>query len=388
MAEEEKQPRKIKDLKARLGRTIAPSTAAGPVVPPSFGAGGGPGAAPPPSGVVAPPPFMQDEKADPFAAAAAAQGGSGEVRLVIDDSAALEVTEKGKKERLRAVLIAASITLVVGSLVGYGIGGTMGERGRYNLAIQASEDIYAAVDSATDPLIKANELVNRIARKAGEQEIDWAALEELRAIPNPFQADAFSGRDYSLFGGQAVNAIFAFYRETAAVFAQISSFAQRNLSATGKARLEAALEAEKGLKAPKDSDFARGFGWMQHQTGCKPVLDGPVPRCDLVYVDSPPLNEAGNELTSTTVKVGPTARSQTQERKLYTGQEDFRKKAGELLILVNTPGSLGVLGEKATAFTEFARDAMRIKEALEEKVDKERIRAKQELDRIRKEETL
>jgi hypothetical protein len=387
MAEEEKQPRKIKDLKARLGRTIAPSTAAGPVTPPSFGAGA-PGVAPPPSGVVAPPPFLQDEKADPFAAAAAAQGGSGEVRLVIDDSAALEVTEKGKKERLRAVLIAASITLAVGSVVGYGIGGTMSERGRYNLAIQASEDIYAAVDSATDPLIQANELINRIVRKAGEYEIDWAALEELRAIPNPFHADSFSGRDYSLFGGQAVNSIFAFYRETSAAFGQISSFAQKNLSAAGKARLEAALEAEKGLKQPKDSDFARGFGWMQHQTGCKPVLDGPVPRCDLVYVDTPPLNEQGTQLTATTVNVGPTARRQSEERKLFTGQEDFRKKADELVILVNHPGSLGVLGEKASAYTEFVRDAARIKEALEEKVDKERIRAKQELDRIRKEETL
>jgi hypothetical protein len=386
MAEEEKQPRKIKDLKARLGRTIAPSTAAGPVAPPSFGAGA-PGIAPPPAGVVAPPPFMQDDKADPFAAAAAAQG-SGEVRLVIDDSAAVEVTEKGKKDRLRAVLIAASITLIVGSFVGYGIGGTMSQRARYNLAIQASQDIYTAVDSATDPLIKANELVNRIARKAGEQEIDWAALEELRAIPNPFHADAFSGKDYSLFGGQAVNSIFAFYKETADAFGHISTFLNKNLSAKGKARLEAALEAEKGLKAPKDSDFARGFGWMQHQVGCKPVMSGPVPRCELVYVDTPPLNEAGNELTSLTVKVGPTARVQNVERTLFTGSQDFKKKAEDLVILVNTPESMGVLGEKATAFTEFVRDIARIKEALEEKVDKERIRAKQELDRIRKEETL
>ena len=383
MAEEEKQPRKIKDLKARLGRTIAPSTAAGPITPPGLGGA----APPPPSGVVAPPPFLQDEKADPFAAAAAAQGGSGEVRLVIDDSAAVEVTEKEKKARTRAVIIAASITLVVGSLVGYGIGGTMSERGRYNLAIQASEDIYNAVDSAMDPLAQANDLINRIVRKAGEHEIDWAALEELRAIPNPFQADAFSGRDYSLFGGQAVNSIFAFYRETADAFGQISSFAQKNLSARGRERLEAALEAEKGLKQPKDSDFARGFGWMQQQTGCKPTLDGPVPRCELVYVDSPPLNEAGTELTSTTVKVGPTARSQTQERKIYTGQQDI-KKADDLVILVNTPSSLGVLGERASAFTEFVRDAARIKVALEEKVDKERILAKQELDRIRKEDTL
>jgi hypothetical protein len=387
MAEEEKQPRKIKDLKARLGRTIAPSTAAGPVTPPTFGAGGA-GVAPPPAGVVAPPPFLQDDKADPFAAAAAAQGGSGEVRLVIDDSAAVEVTEKGKKERLRAVLIAASITLIVGSLVGYGIGGTMSQRARYNLAIQASEDIYSAVDAATDPLVKANELINRIVRKAGEQELDWAALEELRAIPNPFHADAFSGKDYSLFGGQAVNSIFAFYKETADVFGQIAAFSQKNLSAKGKPRLEAALEAEKGLKSPKDSDFARGFGWMQHQVGCKPVLSGPVPRCELVYVDTPPLNEAGTELTSLTVKVGPTARVQNVERTLFTGSQDFKKKAEDLVILVNTPESMGVLGEKATAFNEFVRDALRIKEALEEKVDKERIRAKQELDRIRKEETL
>ncbi|NLY94877.1 MAG: hypothetical protein GXY23_12725 [Myxococcales bacterium] len=382
MAEEEKQPRKIKDLKARLGRTIAPTTAAGTVTPP---AGITP---PPPSGVVAPPPFLQDDKGDPFAAAAAAQGGSGEVRIVIDESAALEVSEKSKKERTRAVLIAAGLTLVLGSVVGYGIGGSMSERARYNLAIQESKEIYAAVDSATEPLVRANELINRVVRKANEQEIDWAALEELRAIPNPFNADAFSGRDYSLFSGQAVNAIFSFYRETSAVFTQISAFAQKNLAAKGKERLEAALEAEKGMKNPKDSAFAQGFGWMQAQTGCKLTTDGPVPRCDLVYVDQPPLNEAGTELTSLTVKIGPTARSQTQERKIYTGQEDLKKKADELVILVNTPGSLGVLGERASAFTEFLREATRIKEALEEKVDKERIRAKQELDRIRKEEQL
>lgn len=379
MAEEENQPRKIKDLKARLGRTIAPSTMTGPVAPP-----GGP-VQPPPG--IAPPSFLAPKKdeEDPFAASAAAQQAAT-TQVVFDESAAEELREKHTQERTRAVILTAAVTALIAIGIGYVIGGVASQRDRFKSAIATSEEIYQAVDAAQAPLDEAYELISRITRKAAEHEIDFEALEKLRAMPNPFQAEAFAGKDYLLFNPQAVDSLFAFNREAAAVFNQISRFAQNALSANGRARLEASVEADKNMKAARDSAFAKGFGWMEHQVGCRPHTQGPVPRCELVYVDNPPLNEAGNEVTSTTVKAGPNPRSRPYEGKLYTGREDLSKKIDDFIILIDNEKSLGVLGEKASAFTEFVREANRIRTALEENVDKERIRAKVELDRIRKEE--
>lgn len=380
MAEEENQPRKMKDLKARLGRTIAPSTMSGPVAPP-----GAPTQAPP---GIAPPSFLTPAKAaeDPFAASAAAQQSVEAAQIAFDESAVQEIQAKHTKERTQSVLITAGITALVAIGIGYVIGGVASQRDRFKSAIATSEEIYQSVDQAQAPLDEAYELISRITRKAAEHEIDFSALETLRAMPNPFQADAFAGKDYLLFNAQAVDSLFAFNREAAAVFTQISRFSQNALSANGRARLEEAVEAEKNMKAASDSAFAKGFGWMQHQVGCRPQTGGPVPRCELVYVDTPPLNAAGTEVTSATVKAGPNPRNRPYEGQLYTGREDLSKKIDDYIILVDNEKSLGVLGEKTSAFTEFVREANRIRTTLEENVDKERIRAKVELDRIRKEE--
>jgi len=378
MAEEENQPRKMKDLKARLGRTIAPSTMSGPVAPP-----GAPTQAPP---GIAPPSFLtaNKEEEDPFAASAAAQSAGAQV--VFDESAALEIQEKGKQERTKAVIITAAVTALIAIGIGYAIGGVASQRDRFKSAIATSEEIYQSVDAAQAPLDEAYELISRITRKAAEHEIDFEALETLRAMPNPFQAEAFAGKDYLLFNAQAVDSLFAFNREAAAVFTQISRFSQNALSANGRARLEAAVAADKNMKAARDSEFAKGFGWMEHQIGCRPQTKGPVPRCELVYVDNPPLNEQGNQVTSAKVKAGPNPRSRPYEANLYTGSDDLAKNLEDYIILIDNEKSLGVLGEKASAFTEFVREANRIRTALEENVDAERIRAKVELDRIRKEE--
>ena len=132
MPEEPKRPRNIKDLKARLGRTVvskgqpssSPPGARPTPVPPARAssvpppAGGMPGAAP----GVAPPPFARPESSkppsDPFASAGA-QPAAQEVRLVVDEKPVADSEVGRKKKSLMYILLGAG--LIVGLAAGWGL---------------------------------------------------------------------------------------------------------------------------------------------------------------------------------------------------------------------------------------------------------------------------
>src|SRR5690606_11488321 len=156
MAEEQpKQPRK--NLKARLGRTIAPGVQPGGV--------GGDGVAPPPGGdepipppanltqggpvlgasSVVVPPFLQKQKKrgvasdDPFAAGEEPQGPR-EVRLVFDDKAVAE-SETGRAGR-RGLIGAIAGAALYAVRVGYGSGSAMYDRRIHNNSAPAAARYY------------------------------------------------------------------------------------------------------------------------------------------------------------------------------------------------------------------------------------------------------
>lgn len=369
------QPKKrdIKDLKARLGRTVAPTQKQAAAVAPPTGLGGAvapPGGVVPPSvpgvtgparpaGGVAAPPFMQPTPAqppDPFASAAV-PAGPREVRIVVDEKP-VEDAEVGRKKRLRNyILIAAGI--VVGLVLGFGFGSTMGDRNTYALAVQDGKDIYAKVREASDTVNRAKRLVDQAvtaARGGGGKAaaVDYEAIEQLRALKKPIDADAFSRKRYSAFNPGTVDALFQYYNNVQNIWERFTSLSARTLGPQQRRLLDNA---------------ARAAGEMAtQQTGCVPSVVEEQWFCGLVFVH-PPAEQTEAPPTKVMVSTTPTGR--TFEKTIYTGAEDQNLTASpdNFVILTHTIRSVGVLGQPASAFAEYQRDLMQIKQLMDQTVE-------------------
>lgn len=418
--EESKQPRKVKDLKARLGRTIAPNTPGAPAITPPPGAGGvvppagvaappaaagstpaegaqapaGGAAIPPPAiapiapgqplpplnlgpkPVVVPPMVQQqmEEEArrkkreasdDPFAATE--HRGPQKVVLAIDDSKVHD-HEVGRAGKNRGLIITVGIVAVIAIGVGYGLGAVMKDRQTHNAGIRAGRAIHEAVQHAGDPLTKVQQNVERAitaARGAPGRapRVDYDALTALRAIENPFRADRFSRQRYDLFNATAVDALFSYYLKVNRLFELIDRTTAKNLSTRRRAELDEAA--------------SNAGNMMTDQTGCVPVLAQNRLWCNLVYVDAP---QQGAQ-PSPMLRVRATKGAQAQEREIYAGQ-NLAENSDKYVILTNTQTSVGVLGQRAAAFAEYNRDLLELK-ALIDEVNETQGRFEQELDRIR-----
>jgi hypothetical protein len=387
MAEEQpKQPRKVKDLKARLGRTIAPGVnplagGDGAIPPPGVG---GDGPVPPPANIapqgpvlggpqVVAPPFLQKKKPkaaasdDPFAAGEEPAAGPREVRLVIDDSAVAE-SEVGRQSR-RGVIMAASLSALVAIIFGFGVGNAMSGRRDHNRAVQSAIRIHEAVQSAEDPLnqIQAQLEKAMTAARGGAGKapaVDYDAVQALQAVENPFPVDRFSTENYSKFNPAATDALFTFYRKSQDLFDQLRSFAART----------------RNRKTELDEAAAAANSLTTDQTGCIPVIANQRILCGLVYVD-PPQAAAEGQAPSNMLTVRATKNGRPAEREIYTGQ-NIVENPDKYVILTNTATSVGVLGQRAAAFGEYSRDLASIKQTLDT-IFEARGRLRAELDRIR-----
>lgn len=381
MAEEQpKQPRKLKDLKARLGRTVQPGGK--PAGAPGGDAGAphaGDGPVPPPahiapkksvfgSSVVAPPFLQKKKKAsdDPFAASDEAPAGPREVRLVIDDSAVAE-SEVGKQAR-RGLILAIAVSAFISIIVGYGVGSSMGGRRQHNSAIQAANRIHEAVKSAEGPLNEVQSLVDKamgaVRGGAGKKpRVDYESVAALRGIANPFETSNFSQENYTQFNPNATDALFTFYMKTKELFQHIGVIAARTQNR--REELEQAAEAANSLTTD--------------QTGCVPIIENQRILCGLVYVDPP--KTAEGQAPSNMLTVRATKGGRAAEREIYTGQSII-ENPDKFVILTKTAGSIGVLGQRASAFAEYSRDLASIKETLDG-IFEARGRLRTELDQIR-----
>ena len=359
MADDPKKPRKIKDLKARLGRTIAPNTP-GAVVPPSVGEKKSSGVVPPPSaaqGVPAPKmakaavpvnsPFAPKQPTapppsnDPFAAAPASMAPQGpqEVRLVLDDSA-VDDSEVGKKRRGRNVILLAMGALV-GLILGFGVGSVMNDRKTTNLAIRDASAIHEAVQTASNKVLEAQRLVDQAAAAAvaSPPTVDYEAIDALRQIEKPFPADIFSGRTYFLFDPATVDAIFGYYRNTNEAWASIESIVGLTAGEDRREQLNTAAEAA---------------GDSRSLIGCIPGVTEDRMMCSLGFV----------EIEEETVSIRASRRSrQAVEKVIYSGQS-LEDEPEQYVILINSSESQGVLGEQATLFNTYLREIAQLKQLL------------------------
>ncbi len=370
MADEPKKPRKIKDLKARLGRTISPNTP-GAVMPPEAGGvpkpkgvvppGGGvvppsAGAVVPPTGVAAPKAVPADSpfapkpsapppaSADPFAApTAAAPAGPQEVRLVLDDSA-VDDSEVGKTQKGKTFIL-LGLGLILGLVVGIGSGSVMGQRKTTNLGIRDAQAIQEAVQTASARVLEAQRLVDEAAAAAiaNPPTVNYEAIEQLAAMEDPFPADVFSNRNYILFEPATVNAIFNYYQTTKRAWTSIQSINSLTTGEDRRNQLNASAEAA---------------GASRSMVGCVPNIADNRFVCNLGFVN---IEEVDG---SPQVNVRAARRSRRQQEKtVFTGQ-DLNETPEQYVILVNNQESAGVLGEQASLFNQYVRDIVALKQTL------------------------
>lgn len=372
-----KKPRKIKDLKARLGRTIAPNTPQGgdAVAPPPGSVappGGQPstpapgGVVPPPGGVVPPPsaappgivapPFAQKQAAsapppaaaDPFAAQQPAAGPQ-EVRLVIDDKP-VDDAEVGRQRKGRTALL-LGLGALLGLTLGYFSGSVMNDRKIHNMAVRDGKEIYEAVREASNTVSEAQRLIDQAVAKArgsaGQPPaVDYESIEALRALEKPFGANVFARKNYQLFRTDTVDALFDYYNHVNQMWNRIESLAAMT---AGDQRRE---------------ELNNSAASMENATaliGCLIRVEDNRYQCNLGFVTLP---EDGNGKVS----IRPSQRSRSSvEKELYVGEGDL--SSGDYIVLVNNQQSMGVLGTQSNLFAEYVREIGSLKALADETVE-------------------
>ena len=393
MADQQKKPRDIKDLKARLGRTVVPGQqpkgpgglpapaipapmggvmpGVGGVVPPPAvrpppGAGPAPIPAPVlPSGApVAVPPFMQPQRQqrpatsnNPFAPGQAS-AGPREVRLVIDERP-VDDSEVGRRRRSR-VLLLVGIGLLLGAAIGYFSGDTMSSRKLYNVAVRDGKDIYHTVEESSGTVDRAKRLIDSAVTKAsprggGQAAVDYEAIEGLRALKKPLDASSFARRHYKAFNPTTVDALFEYYNNVNLLWEKFQTLAARTLPAANRTELNRAAQAATDLATT--------------QYGIVPVVQNEVFASGLVVVNMPTAAE-GQEGLPTKLMVSSTPNGRQFEKTRFTGEDqDITENPSQYVVLVDTASSIGILGRQASAFAEYRALLVDIKRLMDATVE-------------------
>jgi hypothetical protein len=384
MATPSNKPRDIKDLKARLGRTMTPGQVGGSAPP-------GPGASvpapkvggslPPPavrnplSGPPVPgaqasvpaPPFAQPGRqqaqpsrspgpmhsahapagrpaAGPFDVMATPQQAIVEkkVKLVIDDSA-VKSSEVGRKS---ANFILLAIGLGLGVAAGFGIGSTGADRKQYNMAVRDGKDIYKRIGDVSKVLETAEGHLNRaVAASQGgpgkQAGVDYKAIEDLRAMERPFSAAEFSRRRYLAFPTPVVDDLFEYYNNVNLLWDKFEILSNKIAGDRAREALDKSAKAAEEL-------IATDYGVVLAKGGDS-MIGG-------IVVARPKPPEAGKtpkEGDPQIVLVSSRDGGREVERTLFTGQDDFLEKYDNYVVMVDKSRSMGTLGVAANLFGQL-----------------------------------
>lgn len=424
--EQSNQPSKKKDLKARLGRTIAPNTPGAalppgvtlptppgaasatppaegdvpaPVVPPpalpppGLPASGNPLAAPLPSPkAVVEPPWVKQQReeeerrkieeekrrkrnaADPFAAAApAAATTAAAQRVEIDETALHEALAAQSKKTLRLTAVVVAVVMLVALIIGKSVGATMAARDNHNRALDAAENLHRTVQRGDAALQSVKTPLDRLL--AGAQlgpgktpHVDYAAMEEMLRVENPYRAEHFTETNYSAFDAPAIDAMLKYYNSTSAVFDRIDRIARSyNIrNPEGRRQLDASFQAA--------ADFSR------YPAACVPTLVGEAPAqramCNMVFVD----------VTATPTPEGlPTRQRPTGNptmRQAFNGTQTFPASYDKVFMLVNFAASTDVMGSTLHLHDRYMRELNELKGLVDTAIQA-RAEFRNEMDRIR-----
>ncbi|MGB5812210.1 MAG: hypothetical protein WBG86_16860 [Polyangiales bacterium] len=340
MSDELQKPKKVRDIRERLGRTTAQPP------PPEAGEGG---VAPPPPtlGGVAPPPGFVGGRAAKQAGPFGATGATGpatqkEVRIVVDEEAVATAHEGRGRRTRKLMLMTGGAAAFVGLLLGVLSTAVTTSRREYNQAVRDGKAVYEGVRIAADEVTEAKRLLDQAVTAAKSRpgegpSVDYQAIEKLRALSTPFTAADFAGLRYTKFSRETVNSLFLYARQVDELWAGFDKLAGRVLPEARRAELNEAAQDETAISTAP--------------TGCVLTLGEGGFRCGLVYVDMPETVSAA----TTTLKVRTTRNARPFEKQIFMGQ-DLRQNASNYVILTNPEQSEGVLGQRQNAFSAYRRD--------------------------------
>lgn len=339
MSDEIEKPRKVRDIRERLGRITtnpgAPGDETGDVVPPPPGVGG-----------VAPPPRFVGgrvaKRSGPFSDSATGGAPQQEVRIVVDEKAVASAKEGTTRKARRFMLIAGGAAGALGLLLGVLAGGVTMQRRAYNQAVRDGKEIYQTVRTASDEVAEAKMLLDQVvaaarARPGIEPKVDYQAIEKLRSLPTPFSAAEFTGRRYDKFSPETVNALFAYTRNVSALWEGFDKLGSSTLPNARRRELNEAAKDQNAVVATP--------------TGCVPTLGEGGFRCGLVYVDMPEEGASSGKK----LRVRTSRGSRAFEKELYIGQ-DLQRNPSNYVILTNPEQSQGVLGRRQNAFARYRKE--------------------------------
>jgi hypothetical protein len=394
MSDATNKPRDIKNLKARLGKTVTPGQIAqppgqrAPSVPPLGGSAPpfgapvprpasmppGKGSAPafgapaprpmtPAAGSIPAPSFAQPKaapaaaapaaaprKADPFAAPAGARVVPPEhkqVRLVIDDSAVNE-SEIGRRSLVRGVVVAA-VGVALGIALGYGVGSTVGDRNLFKSAVRDGKEIYAKVQEVSKTVETAKKglkdaLDSMGPGAGGAIQINYGAIEGLIALPKPFSGNDFHRKKYGAFQPGTVDDLFDYYNNINIMWGRFAGLVAK----TTKSKREV---LDKSAKATDEL--------MNAQYGLNPFMAQEMMFGRLVYVTIPPPAE-GEEGLPETVQVSSTQGGRAVDKTRYAGQPEIAEKPDNFVILIEKGQSMAILGQPANAFRDMRAEFLEL----------------------------
>lgn len=344
MSDELQKPKKVRDIRERLGRNTAQP-------PPPEMEDGGLAPPPPQLGGVAPPPGFVGgraaKQAGPFGGTTAqGRATQNEVRIVVDEQAVATAHEGSGRRARKLMLITGGAAALVGILLGVLATAVTIDRRGYNQAVRDGRAVYEGVRVAADEVAEAKRLLDRAMTAAKSRpgegpSVDYEAIEKLRGLSTPFTAADFAGLNYTKFSPETVNSLFLYARQVDELWDGFDKLAGRVLPEARRNELDEAAKDETALSTAP--------------TGCVPTLGEGGFRCGLVYVDVP------DDLSSSTtkLKVRTNRGSRPFDKQIYMGQ-DLRQNASNYVILTNPEQSEGVLGQRRNAFSEYRRELGRL----------------------------
>ncbi len=409
------KPRDIKNLKARLGRTITPGTAGTPSVPPGAGLppglggsgiGGGAfptpgvGSVPPPtirssspgsipapgsfpSGIQAPPfarPMASQPSNRPQAQAPAAAAGAPrmdpfgsnapagalpqtrKVTLVIDDSAVKD-DEIGRRSAGKTMAL-VGVGLLLGLAAGFGVGNTTDKRHQYAMAVQDGKDIYAKVQAVSKDVEEAKAaLKSAVDASTGgpgrKATIDYSSIEKLVAMKRPFSANEFHRRLYRAFGDGVVDDLFDYYNNVnllwdgfSALGAKTTGAAKRDTLNKSAAATDGLLNTDYGVVFSKNGDALAGALVFLTVPTAQPAAE------DTDKKGKGKGKGKGKEDDAPKVKVSSSQGGQEVERTIYMGQDGMKDDAEKYVLMLDKVRSRTILGESANLFGKYRGDLM------------------------------
>ncbi len=323
----------------------------GGVAAPPAGIGGAPFGSSPD---VAPPPFGQPAAPEASAPAQAAPQQQV-VRLEFDDKLVTD-QEVGKGTKMRTIIVSA-VVLVAGMGIGWGVGQMLANRAIFNRTVADAQDIYRSVDEASRAVTSAQTHINAIIEAAvGDQNagtapsIAFDQIEALRSLEKPFEAAAFTTKNYNAFPPQVVADLFTYLRNIDQIWLDIRQLAAESLAQNRRAELEQAVEAA--------GEGQTNFGAVLHRNDEGHLIGS------LGFVSI----EQDDDGTPH-VRVRATRGGAPRELQVYEANEQELDSTAAFVLDIDGASSRGVLAEQTSSFGLFLQHVRNLKILLDQTVE-------------------